>query len=218
MKKIPLNNSKIHDTPNHIHGTFSHDISKTPFGHNPHVPGYVSNAISITENDKLPWPYPYEHTENQQKWRPIKPNIDVPQYEHFDSKLTVVPINEAPPSTTTNPLIFPADQNPIPTIINPTSPYHPYSYETVYITKNTNLSEDGGINAFDTPNDIRFDDNGNLHAKDGLVPAENIDNKLVAIVLLVLFFVGQFFSTIERERETEKVTSNETVRFIFPIY
>lgn len=97
----------------------------------------------------------------------------------------MVPINDAPASTTTNPLVFPSDQNPIPTIINPTSPYHPYSYETVYVTKNSNLSEDSGLNAFDTPNDIQYDDNGNLHAKDGLVPSENIDNKLVTITLLL---------------------------------
>lgn len=156
----------------HRHDIFSHDFTKTSFGKHPIVSGYTTNAVAITENDKLPWPHPYEHTEKEHKWRPIKSNIDGYQQVH------VLPINDAA-STTSNPLIFPTDINPIPTIINPTSPYHPYSYETVYVTKYFNSSDDsnGSSNAYDAFNDIQNDNNDDLHAKDGLIPAENTDNK-----------------------------------------
>lgn len=180
--QIPSNSSKSVNSASltHTHGTFSHGYTQTVFGKKkPLIANNTPNGAIINANDKLPWPYPYEHTENEYKWRPIKPNSDVDGHGQFDGKLTVLPISDASSSTTYNPLVFPSDLDPIPTIINPTSPYHPYSYETVYVTKHTNLTADygGSVNGFDAPNDIQSDDENHLLAKDGLIPAESLDKK-----------------------------------------
>lgn len=178
--QIPLNGTKAIDSAGltHTHGTFSHGYAKVAFGQKkPLIVGHAPNNIAIGETDKLPWPYPYEHTENEHKWRPIKPNVDDDGHGPFDGKLTVLPISDATSSTTSNPLVFPSDLDPIPTIINPTSPYHPYSYETIYVTKQTNLSADGIVSGYDASNDIQSDPDSQSHAKDGLIPAENFDKK-----------------------------------------
>lgn len=141
------------------------------------------DTASFTENDKLPWPYPYEHSDNTFKWKVIKPNKIHSNHPH--NTLNILPNIE----TTSSSTIFSTDVNTYPSVIPPTSSYHPYGYETIYVTRNVNtFSENTNFeNPSERPDAINYienpienqNDSEILHAKDGHIQHYNHEYYLI---------------------------------------
>lgn len=139
----------------------------------------------------MPWPYPYENTENEFKWKIVKPT----SLDHIYPESTNIPYTNVKPHPTLkpiivlNPTVLPTDSSTYPSLASSTSIYHPYEFDNIYATTNPHINQMKAIayvsdalpyqpdnvnyyaQPLDFPNNITY----GLHQRDHSSPIEYIN-------------------------------------------
>lgn len=88
----------------------------------------------LTENDKLPWPTPYENVERELKWKIIKSPVLHPRnfvssnYTHDSNSRT---LSQQSIETTSSVSVLPTNTYTTLTNAIPSTPYQPYVFESI---------------------------------------------------------------------------------------
>ncbi|XP_055323800.1 uncharacterized protein LOC129578754 isoform X2 [Sitodiplosis mosellana] len=139
----------------------------------------------LTENDKLPWPIPYENAEREFKWRTIRPSIShkrnyVNLNNTVDKNLKILSYEtEATSSSST----FSA--NTFPSLTTPV--YHPYVFENIHTPAHlyssvqpsefpTYSPDEAFAQPIDMHNDTKLE---YINAKDSLAPVQRINKDVL---------------------------------------
>lgn len=88
---------------------------------------YKEPTPSITESEKLPWPFQYENAEKEWKWKTISPPSN--HHNHYHDTVHI-PTVDTPTVSSSTTSIFSNDLGPYPTLTSALPPYQPYAYET----------------------------------------------------------------------------------------
>lgn len=156
-------------------------------------PADVAHHNSIlTENDKLPWPIPYENAERDSKWKTIRPKPNVYYKRNYVSLNHTVDINAKilphDIESTASVSIAPTNSYPVFTTAIPS--YHPYAFESIHSSPPVfypsvqpvefptypTYQPDSDIYAqpIDTNNETKLE---YINAKDSLIPVQRINKE-----------------------------------------
>lgn len=140
--------STLHD--DNSHNIRAKNLSEKVYGklnevvHYSHSPEHTVHQNLLTENDKLPWPIPYENAEKEFKWKTIKSEIKhyqrTPNQLHPTVKLNGKYFDSVGETTSTTSLI--STNNPQSIFTSPLPPYHPYEFENVHLWSNNPAAVD----------------------------------------------------------------------------
>lgn len=153
--------------------------------------GLHRGGSTLTENDKLPWPIPYENAEREFKWRTMQPNVISHKRNYVSLNHTVdknLKILSHDMETTSSASVAPT--NTFPSLTTPV--YHPYVFENIHSPPNfypqpphlyptvqpsefpTLSPDDAYAQPIDLHNDTKLE---YINAKDGLVPVQRINKE-----------------------------------------
>lgn len=136
---------------------------------------------SLTENDKLPWPIPYENAEKESKWKTVRPD-HISYQRDFNRTNQSIKLNgkhfEQESETTSIASSVP---------MNVPHNNHPYEFESIHLWPNIQSQDQPQTTDFSIlpvdevyaqPID-RLNETKNefSHAKDSLVPVERINKE-----------------------------------------
>lgn len=201
-KKFPIYNEKSHNNlaPNiSQEGYDSKDFVK--FNQDDNIQQYSltttpadvihRDGLSLTENDKLPWPIAYENAEREFKWRTIRPTVshkrNYVSLNHTDEKNLKILSQET--ETTSIGAVLPL--NTFPSLTTPV--YHPYVFESIHAAPPNlypsmqppelpTFSPD--VDAFAQPIDSHDNDTKleYINSKDSVIPVQRINKQYVMIL------------------------------------
>lgn len=191
-KKIPIYNENSHqnlatnishepyDVKDYVKfndGIQQYSLSTTPAN-------VVHRGSSVlTENDKLPWPIPYENAEREFKWRTIRPTVSHKRnyisLNHTIDKNLKILSHEF--ETTSSTSVLPT--NTFPSLTTPL--YHPYVFESIHTPPNvypsvqpaefpTYSPDETLAQPIDLHKDTKFE---YINAKDSFVPVQRINKE-----------------------------------------
>lgn len=147
-------------------------------------PDVIRHSSILTENDKLPWPIPYENAERESKWKTIRPTPNV-YYKRNYVSLNHTLDNSAKVEVTSSGSV--ASTNSYASLTTAIPSYHPYTFESNHFVPPTfypsvhpvefpTYQPDSDIYAqpIDSNNETKLE---YINAKDSQIPVQRINKE-----------------------------------------